>query len=188
MEDLFARWIADEVLAQDESDCLDTLEAPRIKYAGSIQEPDYAIHPNTMCQPSVVVESAWSESRERMMEDMNLWLRGVGAGPRVQVVILLTWTLVGHGDKDYSEFAKGEVDFYVRDGQDVPVRQQQVQLWPTNKQQQEGQRLEISRRVLFGPKAFPGRDLEEMVDLHVELLREISDLGMFNIGLVPDGE
>lgn len=54
--------------------------------------------------PTVVVESGWSESRPRLHNDMNLWLKGTAGA--VQMVLLIKWSKLG-GDR-----VKGYVEVY----------------------------------------------------------------------------
>lgn len=43
-----------------------------------------------MTLPTVVIESGWSESREQLYEDRDLWLKG--GRESVQMVIIVKWT------------------------------------------------------------------------------------------------
>lgn len=59
-------------------------------YTSSQKEPDLCIKPVGMAPPTIVIESGWSESREQLYEDRDLWLKG-GRGS-VQIVIIVKWT------------------------------------------------------------------------------------------------
>lgn len=59
-------------------------------YNTSRKEPDMCIRPVGMALPSIVLESGWSETRQQLYRDRDLWLHG-GSG-LVQLVIVIKWT------------------------------------------------------------------------------------------------
>lgn len=70
--------------------------------------------------PKVVMESGWSESWTRLMDDMNTWL--VGGNGDVKVLILLKWNIIGTPDR-----VRGFVEVYSLASSGMPrLRQTEV--------------------------------------------------------------
>jgi hypothetical protein len=59
-------------------------------YTLSSKEPGRCVCPVGLYLPTVVIESGWSESRPRLHNDVNLWLKG-GAGA-IKIVLLFKWS------------------------------------------------------------------------------------------------
>jgi hypothetical protein len=89
-------------------------------YSGSRKEPDFMIRADNLRLPKVVMESGWSESWTRLMDDMNTWL--VGGNGDVKVLILLKWNIIGTPDR-----VRGFVEVYSLDSSGMPrLRQTEV--------------------------------------------------------------
>lgn len=74
-------------------------------YAGARKEPDLLIRPDNQPLPSIVIESGWSESYTRLMDDVSLWL--VGGNGAVNAVLLLNWQTV-----ESTNTVRGVVEVY----------------------------------------------------------------------------
>ena len=61
-------------------------------YADSRKEPDFYLRADGDPLPRFVIETGWSDSYNRLLHDMNLWL--VGGNGSVQAVLLLKWERV----------------------------------------------------------------------------------------------
>jgi hypothetical protein len=94
------------------------------------------------------MESGWSESYNRLLDDMNMLL--VGGDGAIQVVVTINWTLNRH-----TRLVRGFVESYVRDRNGMPVLRQREQIVPIPRQTSTPQRLEFSRREVFGASLLP---------------------------------
>jgi hypothetical protein len=84
-------------------------------YEGSKKEPDCVVWPfgpTRLPTPTIVVESGWSETREKLHEDMRVWL--IGGRPHVQMVIVVKWT------RTSDERVTGDVEVFECDENDYP--------------------------------------------------------------------
>ena len=76
--------------------------------------------PDNQIFPTVVIESGWSESFTRLMDDMNLWL--VGGNGSVNAVIILKWKFERN-----SASVTGVAELYACDSNGMPtLRQSEV--------------------------------------------------------------
>jgi hypothetical protein len=75
--------------------------------------------PDNRYHPSFVIECGDCESRERLLEDMRLWL--IGARPFVKVVVIIMYARRGNTNQ-----VEGRAELYVRDANGNPVLQQEA--------------------------------------------------------------
>lgn len=73
------------------------------------------LRPDNQAHPSIVFESCWSESYNRLQSDMRLWLLG---SSDVKVVLILSWTRLSQ------ERVKGTIEVFSRDGNGQPYKRQ----------------------------------------------------------------
>ncbi|GAB1196995.1 hypothetical protein APSETT444_006276 [Aspergillus pseudonomiae] len=134
-------------------------------YRGSQKEPDFFLRANNDRLPSFVIESGWSESWDDLMNDMNLLL--VGGDGDISAVVILKWSLNRN-----PMLVEGAVELYVRDRNGMPV------IFPAPPQTQNPQRLELTRKEIFGPHllADPARNgpPNAMVYLEISHLRLVA--------------
>ncbi|KAB8258961.1 hypothetical protein BDV32DRAFT_64079 [Aspergillus pseudonomiae] len=140
-------------------------------YRGSQKEPDFFLRANNDRLPSFVIESGWSESWDDLMNDMNLLL--VGGDGDISAVVILKWSLNRN-----TMLVEGAVELYVRDRNGMPVRRQREVIFPAPPQTQNPQRLELTRKEIFGPHllADPARNgpPNAMVYLEISHLRLVA--------------
>ncbi|OXV06596.1 hypothetical protein Egran_05635 [Elaphomyces granulatus] len=88
---------------------------------------------------------------------MNTWL--VGGNGDVKAAILLKWARIGHSDR-----VKGNAELYCVD-----------EVFPAPPPMQaQHQRLRLTRREIFGPTVFPGRNASDEFFLEINLLRTVA--------------
>ena len=75
------------------------------------------LRPDNQAHPSIVVESRWTESYNRLESDMCLWILG---SPVVKVVLILKWTKLSQGR------VKGTVEAFAKDFNGQPYKRQQA--------------------------------------------------------------
>ncbi|KAJ9294937.1 hypothetical protein DTO271G3_6499 [Paecilomyces variotii] len=142
----------------------------------SRKEPDFFFQVNDHILPTLVVECGWSESKERIYDDMNLLL--VGGNGSIKVVIIVKWAKLG-GSR-----VSGTVELFMRDRNDMPFLKQTETVFPrpttTNRQ-----RLEIRRGDLFGDALLAGRNRNDILYLDVERLRDHATRSLGFMNLVP---
>ena len=73
------------------------------------------LRPDNQAHPSIVFESGWSESYNRLELDMRLWLLG---STDVKVVLILNWTKLSQGK------VKGIIEAFSRDHNGQPYKRQ----------------------------------------------------------------
>jgi hypothetical protein len=84
-------------------------------YKGSKKEPDFVLFPSMPSMtplPSIVFEAGWSETREKLHDDMRLWL--IGGRPHVEIVIVIKWT------RTSGARVTGDIEVFKRDENDNP--------------------------------------------------------------------
>lgn len=89
------------------------------QYQNSQKEPDVLVRVNSQYHPTAVFESGWTESWNRLTNDVRLWL--VDGSPNVNVVFLLKWS-----KKARSNQVSGFVEVYVREITSNPLVRQRL--------------------------------------------------------------
>lgn len=145
-------------------------------YAGSVKEPDLFVRPDNLPKPTMVIESCWTEPYRELLDDMNLWL--VGGNGDINAVIIIDWQKTASG-------VQGIVELYIRDRQGMPIRAQKEQIFPAPTQQAAIQAIHLTRRQLFGPTVFPGTNAGQVLDLRLDILRNVARIEIGQMGLVP---
>ncbi|PKX94993.1 uncharacterized protein P174DRAFT_418964 [Aspergillus novofumigatus IBT 16806] len=91
-------------------------EAP---YSGSRKTPTFCMCPDNRYHPSFVIECGDTESKERLLEDMRLWL--IGARPFIKVILIIIYARRGNTNQ-----VEGRAELYVRDANGDPVLQEEA--------------------------------------------------------------
>ncbi|CAG8891849.1 unnamed protein product [Penicillium egyptiacum] len=148
----------------------------------SRKEPDFFIRTNNDLLPSLAMESGWSESWNHLMDDMNLLL--VGGDGAINAVVILKWQL-----NRPATLVSGFVELYVRDRRGMPVCRQREDVFPIPPQTQTPQRLELTRREVFGPHLLPDPTRNgppnAMVYLEINQLRLVATRALQRMNLRP---
>ncbi|ODM17647.1 hypothetical protein SI65_07322 [Aspergillus cristatus] len=147
-------------------------------YTASHKEPDQCILPPGKSLPTVVIESGWSETKPQLYRDRDLWLRG-GVG-NIQVVIILKWSA------DSERKVKGDIEVYDLDtlGNIRCISCEAILPCPPAKIAAT-QRISLTKGQLFGPRLFPARNDDAVVDLDMKELREIAATYILQQGYTP---
>ncbi|GAM37464.1 hypothetical protein TCE0_024r07405 [Talaromyces pinophilus] len=113
--------------------------------------------------PTLVIESGWSESIDRLREEARLWL----AGDNATAVIVVCWRSVANTDQ-----VEGEVELYVLNGNGSPVLRQTEIVFPEpSPEQGRVQSIGLTRRMVLGSTISPDRDTDDPFDLRIDDLR-----------------
>ncbi|KAJ5124464.1 uncharacterized protein N7515_008289 [Penicillium bovifimosum] len=159
-----------------------TLEFRSGPYSCSRKEPDFFIRTNNDLLPSLVMESGWSESWNHLMDDMDLLL--VGGDGAISAVVILKWQL-----HPRTRLVSGFVDLYVRDRNGMPVRRQREDVFPIPPQTPTSQRLNLTRREVFGRHLLPDPTRNgppnAMVYLEIDQLRLVATRALQRMSLLP---
>lgn len=146
-------------------------------YAESSKEPDLAVRANNQRLPTMVIESGWSESLDRLREEVKLWLISGNA----TAAIIICWRSVANTDQ-----VEGEVELYTPDSNGNPVLRQTEAIFPEPPPQQaRAQSIKLTRRLLFGSAVFPGRDPDDPFDLRLDELRRAAARALEFMDLIP---
>ncbi|KAJ5550827.1 hypothetical protein N7461_005525 [Penicillium sp. DV-2018c] len=124
------------------------------------------------------MESGWSESFPRLLDDLNLWLVG-GAGA-VNAAIILQWQTIPGTNR----VGWGLAELYTPDVTGTPVMRQRELVFPAPPQSQT-QEFRFTRRMLFTSTIFPGRNPDDVITLKLDHLRVVATDGLSLMGLVP---
>ncbi|KAJ9231261.1 hypothetical protein DTO166G5_6883 [Paecilomyces variotii] len=154
-----------------------TIEFQYAPYAGSRKEPDLLLRPDNQRLPVLVIESGWSESIPRLMDDMNLWL--VGGNGTVKMTIILKWETISNTNQ-----VRGFAEVYTLDSNGIPIMSQRESIFPVppNAQAQE---IRLTKRMLFGNAASPGMNPNINLPLKLDRLRVVARDALSLMGLVP---
>ncbi|PYI10660.1 hypothetical protein BO78DRAFT_359823 [Aspergillus sclerotiicarbonarius CBS 121057] len=143
-------------------------------YASSVQQPDFYMSGSTMDNPTIVVESGWPESLDRLQIDKDLWLRGT---TKVEIVVLVIWS------ETEDDKVEGTVEVWTRDGaDDVAVRR--LAIFPAPDPLPTDDRVEFTKGQLFGPAA-PLANPTTILSLEMSELRRIAQQIISKIELSP---
>ncbi|KAF3402579.1 hypothetical protein DPV78_004754 [Talaromyces pinophilus] len=113
--------------------------------------------------PTLVIESGWSESIDRLREEARLWL----AGDNATAVIVVCWGSVANTDQ-----VEGEVELYVLNGNGSPVLRQTEIVFPEpSPEQGRVQSIGLTRRMVLRSTISPDRDTDDPFDLRIDDLR-----------------
>ncbi|KAK2795256.1 hypothetical protein FQN52_006186 [Onygenales sp. PD_12] len=146
-------------------------------YAASENQPDMSIVHHGHYFPSVVIESGWSESFDRLHRDMRLWLVG-GAG-QVCLVLLFKWT------KMPGNYVKGVVESWDSDPTGNERLLQTEIIYPIPNSGSGNQVIRITRGQLFGAMLPTGRKRDDIYGLSVSNLRHKSNISLQRDGYRP---
>lgn len=131
------------------------------------------IRPDNKYLPRFIIESGWSESLNRLRNDMNLWLvRGNG---EVKAVLILNWQRVGTSNR-----VAGNTEYYYTLDRNRREQTEYV-VFPRS---QRNQSLDLPRELLFGYGA-PPRPSATYFCLDFDELREVMAETLNLMGLVP---
>ncbi|KAE8310685.1 hypothetical protein BDV41DRAFT_368961 [Aspergillus transmontanensis] len=159
-----------------------TLDFRSGPYRCSRKEPDFFIRTNDDRFPSLAIECGWSESYNSLLNDMNLLL--VGGEGDIRAVVIVNWQL-----SRSTSVVSGAVELYVLDRAGMPIRRQQEVIFPVPPQNQNPQRLELTRREVFGPhlQLDPTRNgpPNAMVYLEISHLRFAATRALRRMNLTP---
>lgn len=145
-------------------------------YADSSKEPDLAMRVDNQHLPTLVIESGWSESLNRLREEARLWLVGGNA----TAVIVICWRSVASTDE-----VEGEVELYFLDEDgDSVLRQTEIVFPEPNPQQAQAQWIGLTRRLLYGSNVFPNQNPDDPIELGIDGLRRASTCALGFMGLV----
>lgn len=148
-------------------------------YRGSRKEPDAFIQPVPLTVPTVVFESGWTESKERLADDLNLWL--VGGSGDVKAAIILNWSKVGS-----TNTVEGDVECYTLDQSGMPVCSRRYVVFPAPPAPQAAaQTFNLTRRTLFGRAIATGANPNDVFPLRLNQLRDVARRRLAEMGLVP---
>ncbi|GFF43923.1 hypothetical protein IFM58399_07109 [Aspergillus lentulus] len=147
-------------------------EAP---YSGSRKVPTFCMIPDNRYHPSLVIECGDSESRERLLEDMRLWL--IGARPFVKVVVIIMYARTGNTNQ-----VEGRAELYVRDANGYPILQQEATIFPATQSECS---LGITAGDLFGPVLPQGLQADTVLPLSIDNLRKEARDAMVHMDLAP---
>ncbi|KAF7122030.1 hypothetical protein CNMCM5793_009585 [Aspergillus hiratsukae] len=125
--------------------------------------------------PSFVLECGDSQSKERLVEDMRLWL--IGAREYVNVVLIIQY-----GRKGNTNQVEGKAELYVRDANGNPVLQQEATIFPAT---QSPCSLGITAGDLFGPDLPEDLQANTVLPLSIDNLRKNARDAMVHMDLVP---
>ncbi|KAL2865355.1 uncharacterized protein BJX67DRAFT_182698 [Aspergillus lucknowensis] len=179
-----ARWMSVGLLTLSELCYLNTLVGTTIDfrfapYAGSRKEPDLLVRQNNNLLPVLAIETGWTESYSRLLDDMNLWL--VGGNGAVKAVIIVKWGRVGSTNQ-----VKGTAELYTLDPAGMPIRRQSEQVFPEPPPPQaRAQEFSFTRRLLVGTAVFQGRNADDVFTLKIDELRRNARDALSLMGLVP---
>ncbi|KAB8266950.1 hypothetical protein BDV30DRAFT_244780 [Aspergillus minisclerotigenes] len=159
-----------------------TLEFRSGPSRGSRKEPDLFIRTKGYRLPSLVIECGWSGSTDYLLDDMNLLLSGSDGA--IRAIVIIEWQL-----KRNPRFVSGAVELYVRDRNGMPIRRQREIIFPVPPQNQNPQRLELTRQEVFGPhlQQDPTRNRppNAMVYLEISHLRFAANRALRRMNLTP---
>ncbi|KUL87070.1 hypothetical protein ZTR_05718 [Talaromyces verruculosus] len=132
-------------------------------YADSSKAPDLGMRVGNLPLPTLVIESGWSESLDRLREEARLWL----AGGNATAVIVICWRSIANTDQ-----VEGEVELYVLDGNGSPVLRQTEIVFPEPPPEQgRVQSIRLTRWMVLGSTISPDRDPDNLFDLRIDDLR-----------------
>ncbi|XHG03486.1 hypothetical protein AWENTII_006789 [Aspergillus wentii] len=148
------------------------------KYAASYKKSDFCITPVWMDFPTVVIENGWSESRDQLHDDRDMWLKG-GHG-LTQIVIVLKWS--ENDDKE----VHGDVEIFELDRNGVVRSTQKETVFPAPAcpEVAASQYLTITKGQLWGPVATT-QEKDQSLKLNIDYLRAITTRKIEAYGLTP---
>lgn len=146
-------------------------------YADSSKEPDLGMRVGNQPLPTLVIESGWSESLDRLREEARLWLVGGNA----TAVIVICWRSLENTDQ-----IGGEVELYTLDGDGNSVLRQTEIVFPEPQLEQgRVQSIRLTRRMVLGSTISPDRDPDDPFDLRIDDLRLVAARALGFMDLVP---
>ncbi|OJJ83629.1 uncharacterized protein ASPGLDRAFT_26510 [Aspergillus glaucus CBS 516.65] len=148
-------------------------------YTHSRKEPDLCIKPVGMTLPTVVIESGWSESREQLYEDRDLWLKG--GRESVQMVIIVKWT------QNAAKQVEGDIELVDldTDGNARLLQRRSIFPPPGLSEAADSRELTITNGQLWGPLLAGTSDASESLKLSIDELRMIVARNMQVHGCCP---
>ncbi|EFR01840.1 hypothetical protein MGYG_04839 [Nannizzia gypsea CBS 118893] len=154
-------------LTETEQDSISFFSNPTFKgfqppYAASRKEPDHALLPDDQEFPSLVFESAWSESMPRLHRDKDLWLQG--GRPDTQLVFLVKWSKSVHG------VVRGIVEVHGRNSAGAPQLLQVESIFPAPANP-ASQTIPITLGQVMGRNLPGGRNSTDVHHLSLDTFR-----------------
>ncbi|GAD91588.1 conserved hypothetical protein [Paecilomyces variotii No. 5] len=190
LHDCHQEWMRDEMSLWQSQGLLTVAEMHYLKprvgttikfqyapYSGSQKEPDFLLRPNNQRHPVLVIESGWSESIPRLMDDMNLWL--LGARGTVMMVIILKWQTISNTNQ-----VRGFAEVYTLNSNGIPIMRQREPIYPVSPTA-HAQEIRLTRHMLFGNAISPDRDPNDVLPLKFDCLRVVARDALSLMGLVP---
>ncbi|KAL2825286.1 hypothetical protein BDW59DRAFT_146345 [Aspergillus cavernicola] len=173
-------WVFDQLLTRDEGKYLypgvgTTFKFLQGPYVSSRKEPDFFIVANNDTMPKVVMESGWSESHNRLFDDMNLWL--VGGSGDVRLVFILKWSRIRNSNR-----VRGWVEVYGLDTQGMSVMRQREVVFPVPQGETAAPVINIARRMFFGAH---GPNPMGSLPFSIATLRALARAALEKMDLVP---
>jgi len=141
-----------------------------------MKEPDLSIRPSGSPKPTLVVESGWSETHKKLLDDIRLWVKG-GAGA-VVMAIVIKWTKTNNS-------VKGFIEVYVLDQTGNEHLIQKEDIFPRPAPGAPVQQIAITRGQLFGAALLPGRNPNDTFNLSLNGLRAVATETMRIEGYQP---
>ncbi|KAJ5804299.1 uncharacterized protein N7518_000602 [Penicillium psychrosexuale] len=146
---------------------------PSGPYINSRMEPDFFFILHGCTFPTVAVECGWSETMQRLHDDLNLLLVG-GAGS-VKVVIIVQWSkLTGNR-------VSGVAELYMCNRYGIPICRQREVIFPHD-HTKLNQRLFIKRGDLLGSRVDHPNGL---LEFDIDRLREYATCALCRMDLTP---
>ncbi|KAJ5728232.1 hypothetical protein N7493_004562 [Penicillium malachiteum] len=145
-------------------------------YRGSRKEPDFFLRPDAFTLPTIAVETGWSETKSRLLDDMNVLL--VGGNGQIIMVILVNW------EKIQGEYVSGEVEVYRRDVNGMP-RCIQKEVVFSAPDPPRTQLISLTRRDIFQNALLPNRNPKTVMTLDIAELRDEAINALSIMGLRP---
>ncbi|RHZ54209.1 hypothetical protein CDV55_101981 [Aspergillus turcosus] len=144
-------------------------------YSDSRKSCNFCIRSGHEYHPSFVLECGDSASKERLMEDMRLWL--TGGRPSVNIVLIIQYARKGNTNQ-----VEGKAELYVRDANGNPALQQEATIFPATQSECS---LGISAGDLFGPDLPEDLQADTILPLSIDNLRKNARDTMVHMDLVP---
>ncbi|KAL3494455.1 hypothetical protein BJX62DRAFT_40228 [Aspergillus germanicus] len=176
-------WCGRGILNEDEVGHLEveagtTLHFDYPPYAGSSKEPDLSIKYQDDLLPPIVIETGWSETHAKLLDDMNLLL--VGGNGSIRAAVFVDWQVTAAGN------VRGKIELYVLDRAGMPIRRQCEDIFPEPAPQvAAAQEITFTRRMLFGSNIARGRNPRDICSLRLDVLRNKARAALRSMNLSP---
>ncbi|KAJ5966150.1 hypothetical protein N7481_012864 [Penicillium waksmanii] len=142
---------------------------------GWTKSPDFTIQVEGQSFPSIVVESGWSEGYNKLFEDINRLI--IGGDGETNIAILMNWRQRVNG-------VTGIIEVYRRDNTNIPQLLHREDIFPRPDPPTVSM-IPIRRVDLFGRSLLTGSNPNDVLNLDLEILRNVATLGLHRMGLSP---